>query len=57
MSDLPRKQTRLSLPPDLARDFEDCKRRAEEAAGVTFTDAQYLLALVKAEVARRKRQN
>lgn len=49
-----RKQTRLSLPPDVARDFEDCKQQAEDAAGVTFTDAQFLLALVKAEIERRK---
>jgi hypothetical protein len=49
-----RKQTRISLPPDVARDFEISKKRAEEAAGVTFTDAQYLLALVKAEIERRK---
>lgn len=49
-----RKQIRLSLSADLLRAFNDSKRAAEEASGLTLTDAEYLLALLRNEMQRRQ---
>lgn len=49
-----RKQIRLSLSADLLRAFNDSKRTAEEATGLTLTDSEFLLGLVRAEMKRRQ---
>ena len=52
-----RVQTRLSLAPDIARDLAKAKAEAEAASGMTFTDAQFILGLLRAELARRKEKD
>ena len=47
MSDMPRKQIRLSLAPDKAQQFSAAKAAAEQASGVTITDAHYALNLIR----------
>jgi hypothetical protein len=54
MSDPQRKQIRISLPKDLAAALDERKTAAEKAAGVKFSDAQFVLALLEAEIARRR---
>jgi hypothetical protein len=47
MSDAPRKQLRLSLPPDFAAIFHAAKQEAEKASGVALSDTQFALALIR----------
>jgi len=42
-----RKQLRLSLLPDFAAVFDAAKKEAEKASGITFSDTQFALALIR----------
>jgi hypothetical protein len=42
-----RKQIRLSFPPDLASVFDKAKSEAQTASGVTLSDTQFALGLIR----------
>jgi hypothetical protein len=54
MTDQERKQVRLSLSADVLREFEAAKKRAEDATGLSMTDAEFLMGIVRAEMKRRQ---